>query len=261
MTDPREVEELLDRFRGWLDEARADAARPGLAADPRDAEVREVGLYRLVEEFTALRHELKLQTKSARGVQEQAESLTAALGQAVEQFRSVEPKEAQAAWAAGKPLAEALADLDEALDRGRAEIERARRRIVDDAARKVEDSLTALHARQRWPWRRLLRPYHEQTLDLFRRESLSVRRELFDALLEGFDLIRNRLQRSLKAEQVHRIECLGRPVDPDLMTVVEVVDDPDRPPGHAVEEVRRGYTWKGRVLRFAEVRASRSPVI
>ena len=43
------------------------------------------------------------------------------------------------------------------------------------------------------------------------------------------------------------------------MTVIEVVDDPDRPPGEVVDEVRRGYTWRGRVLRFAEVRASRTP--
>ncbi len=42
------------------------------------------------------------------------------------------------------------------------------------------------------------------------------------------------------------------------MTVVEVVEDPDRPPGHVVEEIRRGYTWQGRLLRYAEVRASRT---
>jgi len=62
----------------------------------------------------------------------------------------------------------------------------------------------------------------------------------------------------MEAEQVRRIDTLGQPVDPDRMTVVEVVDAPDRPPGVVVDEVRRGYTWRGRVLRFAEVRAARS---
>jgi molecular chaperone GrpE len=42
------------------------------------------------------------------------------------------------------------------------------------------------------------------------------------------------------------------------MTVVEVVDDADQPAGFVVDEARRGYTWKGRLLRYAEVRASRS---
>ena len=43
--------------------------------------------------------------------------------------------------------------------------------------------------------------------------------------------------------------------DPNLMTVVEVVNDPRRPPGLVIEEVRPGYCWKDKVLRFAEVRA------
>jgi molecular chaperone GrpE len=63
----------------------------------------------------------------------------------------------------------------------------------------------------------------------------------------------------MRTEQIHRIECVGQPVDPERMTVIEVVDDPDRAPGEVVAEVRRGYTWRGRVLRFAEVRGSRTP--
>ena len=41
----------------------------------------------LVEEFTALRHELKLQTKSGRGLIDQTENTVAALRQAIDQFR------------------------------------------------------------------------------------------------------------------------------------------------------------------------------
>ncbi len=62
----------------------------------------EFGLIQMAEEFTALRHELKLQTKSGRGLLEQAEAMVSAIRQAIEQFRSVEPKEAQAAWAVGQ---------------------------------------------------------------------------------------------------------------------------------------------------------------
>ena len=156
MTDRTDVDELLVQFRDWLEAAHAEGGPlDGQAPSepPPAPEVQEVGLYRLVEEFSALRQELKLQTKSARGLQEQSEAVVAALGQAIEQFRAIEPKEAQAAWAAGKPLAEALADLDEALDRGRSEIERARRRIVEDSQRDIESALDTLYARQRWPLR------------------------------------------------------------------------------------------------------------
>ena len=259
MTGPLDEETLLSRFRQWLQEARADAEAAGREPPTLDAEDHEVGLYRLVEEFTALRHELKLQTKSTRGLQEQTEALVSALRQAIEQFRAVEPREAQAAWAASKPLAEALADLDEALDRGRVEIEKARRRLVEEPAVEVVAALDALFVRQSWLRRPWVRSYHEQAREIVLRQGPEARRPLFDALLEGYGLIQARLRRAMGAEQLRRIDCVGHPVDPELMTVVEVVDDPERPPGQVVEEVRRGYTWRGRVLRYAEVRASRFP--
>ena len=259
MMGPLDEETLLSRFRQWLQEARAEAEAPGREPPALDAEDHEVGLYRLVEEFTALRHELKLQTKSTRGLQEQTEALVPALRQAIEQFRAVEPREAQAAWAASKPLAEALADLDEALDRGRVEIEKARRRLVEKPAVEVVAALDALFVRQSWLRRPWVRSYHEQAREIVLRHGPEARRPLFDALLEGYGLIQARLRRAMGAEQLRRIDCLGHPVDPELMTVVEVVDDPERPPGQVVEEVRWGYTWRGRVLRYAEVRASRSP--
>ncbi len=77
-------------------------------------------------------------------------------------------------------------------------------------------------------------------------------------MLEGYNFIQARLRRVLKAERIHTIDCLNRPVDPELMTVVEVVEEADRPPGVVVEQIRRGHTWQGRLLRYAEVRASRA---
>jgi len=88
MIDWPDDETLLARFRQWLHQTRSEADDPTLATEegpPADGEGRAVGLYRLVEEFTALRHELKLQTKSTRGLQEQAEALLRAMQQAIEQ--------------------------------------------------------------------------------------------------------------------------------------------------------------------------------
>jgi molecular chaperone GrpE len=260
MIDRVDDETLLDRFRQWLQEARAEAeALDDPGTDPLEpgAEVREVGIFQLIEEFTALRHDLKLQTRSTRGLQEQAESLMGAIQQAIEQFRAVEPKEAQAAWSAGKTLAEALADLDEALDRGRGEIEKVTRLLGEEPVQAVQSAFDELYARQSWFRRRLLKSYHERVREIMHRQG-QVRRELVEALREGYGLIQARLRRALKAQGIQPIDCLDRPVDPEWMTVVEVVEDPDRPPGVVVEEIRRGYTWQGRLLRYAEVRASRA---
>ena len=256
MTGPFDEEALLDRFRRWLQDAHAEAEAEDQPPPTGDDD--GFGLYRLVEEFTALRHEVKLQTKGSRGLQEQAETLLTALRGAIEHFRSVEPREAYAVWAAGKPLAEALADLDEALERGRSEIEKARRRLVDEPAAELVEALDASFAGQSWFRRRRTRSYHEAAREVIRRHGPEARRPFFDALLEGYGLIQTRLRRGMDAGQLFGIEALGQPVDPALMTVVEVVDDPARPAVEVVDEIRKGYTWRGRVLRYAEVRASRS---
>jgi molecular chaperone GrpE len=255
-----DVDALLDRFRDWLDSASAEselepASERGLAAD-KDP-IREFGLIDLIEEFTALRHELKLQTKSSRALAEQTETVQEALKQAIDQFRSVEPKEDQAAWTAGKALALGLADLDEALHRGEAEICRARRQIADLAPQSLASELDELHRRRSWISRRWLRGYHHQVRELVERDGAS-RHALFDSFAEGFGLIRKRLSRVMAAEQLEPIACLGRAVDPELMTVLEVVDSPAQPAGTVTKELRRGYKWRGRVLRFAEVQAVRT---
>lgn len=262
MMESSDAENLLSRFRQWLEEARTETDPEQSPAEPaafRNGD-EELGLYRLVEEFTALRQELKLQTKSARGLQEQTEALLPALRQAIEQFRSAEPRSGDAAWRSGRPLAEALADLDEALERGRSEIEKARSRLVDEPDAALAAALDSLLERQSWLGRRMYRGYHDQARALIAQHGVETRQRFFEALLEGYDLIRARLRRAMQAEQVVRIESLGRPVDPEQMIVLEVVEDPSRPPGEVVEEVRRGYTWRQRVLRPAEVRAARAPL-
>ena len=262
MIDPGDDENLLARFRQWLEEARCEADFAARSPEPfaAEAEAPAVGLYRLVEEFTALRHELKLQTKSTRGLQEQTEAVLPAMRQAIEQFRSIEPRTAESPTAAGKSLAVALADLDEALERGRVEIEKARPRLVEQPDAALVAALDAHLARQWWYRRLWYRSYHAAIRAIVVRQGPETRLPFFEALLEGYDLIRSRLRRTLQSEQVERIESLGRPVDPERMLVLEVVEDPDRPPGEVIEEVRRGYTWKQRVLRPAEVRASRLPL-
>ena len=259
MSDPINIDDLLGRFRQWLIRARDEAHEAPMPAETGLAtgESREFGLIDLVAEFTALRQELKLQTKSTRGLQEQTESLHPPLQQAIEHFRSVAPREEQAAWTAGKPLAEGLATLDEALERARGELEKARQAILDESVQELEGDLEQLFKRQSWFRRRRFRSYHEQVVQAVTRWRQGDRRRWFDSLVEGFGLMQNRLRRVMQAESVERIECLGEPADPERMIVVEVVHDPELPSHTVVEVLRSGYLWRGRVLRYAEVKASR----
>jgi molecular chaperone GrpE len=212
-------------------------------------------LLQLVEEFTALRHEVKLQTKSSRAAAEGTQQALAAVGQAVELLRAAQAKEAEAGRLAAKPLVESLAELDEALRRGRAVIDTARRRILEDLAGHVREELDDL-VRRLPPWRRwLCRAWCRGAREILVQRAALAHRDIFDSLVEGYGLMLDRLQRAMKKAELYRIDCVGKTADPNLMTVVEVVDDPLHPPGLVVDELRPGYYWKDKVLRFAEVRA------
>jgi len=270
MNDYPNDEIMVSRFRDWLNEARKQAdslesnngdgdndgnENDGAENDGAEEDLYAAGLFQLVEQFTAMRHELKLQTKSSRTLEEQNDAALEAMRQAIAEFRSVEAKESQAAQKAVEPLIETLIDLDEALRRGKAVIENARRRLLEDLAGQLQDQLDDLLRRQPL-WRRwICRRWYDSVREILLQRAALGHRGVFDSLLEGYELILKRLQRAMKKEEIYRIVCLGKPADPGTMRILEVVDDPMQPPGLVVEEVRPGYYWKHKVIRFAEVRA------
>jgi molecular chaperone GrpE len=251
-------QQILSRLGQWLDETggEVNALDDSAADDEPGAE--PVGLFQLVEKLTALRHEVKLLTKAARGSEERTEATLLAMQAAIEQFRSVQTKAPEAADKVMRPLIESIVDLDESLLRGRRGIENARRRVMEELDRDLQDRrerFEALYRAQPW-WRRLLcRPWHSAATDIFSDRLLAEHRNVLDSLLEGYDLILARFQRMMPEQSIVRMDCVGRQVDPNSMTVLEAVSDLARPPGMVIEEVRPGYYWRGEVFRYAEVRA------
>lgn len=251
-------EHLMRRLRQWFDDTRSEVECVGdETADEDTSAAPEVGLYQLTEQLTALRHEVKLLTKASRGGEERTEAVLVSLNAAIEQFRSVESQESDAAQKASRPLVEALIDLDESLVRGQRVIQTARQRILQDSHEELKNRcqrLDSLYATQPW-WRRALcRPWHQATKDIYAGGSLDTQRKIFDALIEGYDLIHSRLRRTLNEERIMRMECVGKSFDPHRMSVVETIRDLGQSPGMVIEEVRPGYTWQGKVVRFAEVK-------
>ncbi|MCY2964421.1 MAG: nucleotide exchange factor GrpE [Planctomycetota bacterium] len=266
MIDESHEERMLERFRDWLRAVR-DEREPLLEQndeqDSSDDEsaTPEFGLIRLVEEFTSLRHDLKLQTRGARALEDEARNVLGGLQQAIEVFqtppREPAPRESTPAPNAGKGLAMALVELDEALDRGRQQIEKIRQRLPMEQPESLSTRVDVLYSQlsgfQRWNARR----YHAAVQKLLQDEPRDEAQKTLQAMLDGYRLIHNRLSRALASEGISRLDAVGRPVDPETMIVVEVVDAEGVRGGVVVDELRRGYIWNGRLLRSAEVRASR----
>jgi hypothetical protein len=145
-------------------------------------------------------------------------------------------------------------NLDEALARGLQATESARARIGESAGH-WDQALDDEFRRQAW-WRRwAVRRFHEAAKKRCSEQAGELSRGLFDSLLDGYRLTQNRLQKAMIAAELERIACVGAAVDPHEMTVVATVRDSNLVPGTVVAEVRRGYRWKGKVVRFAEVQA------
>ncbi|CAN5508204.1 hypothetical protein BH10PLA2_BH10PLA2_17610 [soil metagenome] len=257
MSDGVTDDQLIDQFRHWLSQSRQEAAQvaeaPVLSNDPEPA----VGLVRLVEEFTALRHETKLQTRSSRALEERLETALTAMDQAVAAFRAPPPK-TDAASSSLKSLVSALADLDEGLERGREQWERSAEGLIGESLEPVQQRLDEAFASLSWWQRRFASAYHRQATEQLEllQEDQDSRSSLFAALMSGYVLIQQRLARTMGNAGILRIPTVGRVLDPELMVVIEVVNA-DGPAGQVTEEIRRGYTWNGQLLRPAEVRAIR----
>ncbi len=77
------------------------------------------------------------------------------------------------------------------------------------------------------------------------------------ALAQGVRLTRDQFLQGLQQDGVESIPE-GGAFDPSLHEAVAAVEDDEAEEGAVLETVRRGYTWRGLVLRHAHVKVARS---
>lgn len=70
-----------------------------------------------------------------------------------------------------------------------------------------------------------------------------------DALLEGIKMIHKNLDKLLEKEGLERLDCVGQVFDPNLHEVLAQVPTKKHQSGTVVEEARKGFMFKGKVLR------------
>lgn len=252
-------EAILQRMRDLLGRTEEEMRRLSEAAPSEvvidTPEPPPVGLLQLMEGFTALRHELKLQTKGSRALEESLRTALGGLDRAAEHLRGVQSREEAAVTEAALPLVLALIELDEALERGERAFLQLEQQAMADAAQELDDTLEQTFAqRSAWQqWR--ARPWQALVREICRRHLAEMTPRLLTPLREGYEMIRARLERLLAQQRIERFPSVGLRVDPALMNVIELVDQPGVPPETVVEELRPGYRWRDRVVRCAEVRA------
>jgi molecular chaperone GrpE len=74
-----------------------------------------------------------------------------------------------------------------------------------------------------------------------------------EALLAGVDLTRKGLGSMLERFNVTPIDVVGKPFNPDEMDALTMEAREDVPANHVVQEFAKGYNFKDKVLRHAQV--------
>lgn len=100
----------------------------------------------------------------------------------------------------------------------------------------------------------------EQFLPVLDNFQLALRSQgTADQLRSGVDLIVRQMEEILRALGVQPVPTSESRFDPRLHEAIEMVDRDDLPDQQVMEEVRRGYTLRDRLLRPALVRVANNP--
>jgi molecular chaperone GrpE len=73
-------------------------------------------------------------------------------------------------------------------------------------------------------------------------------------LVEGVKMVQKNLTSALESEGLQSIRALGKPFDPSSHEAVDKVQGKDNSEDIVIEEMRKGYTFKGKVLRPSAVK-------
>jgi len=214
----------------------------------------EFGAVDIVEAFTALRHEWRGQTRETRAVSEQIQAAAATLGSLEQKLQSLletrpQRDENESVTA---PLVNVIVEAEHQFARAVGAVshwEDQRRARELAATATIDASLTKMNWLARW----LARPQLE-LLATLRGPAVES-----SPALDGLNMVLARLRRMMTEQSIERRDVQGLPFDATLMHAIASVVDQNVPPGHVAEQFSAAYFWKGRLLRFAEVRVAIAP--
>lgn len=229
---------MLADFRAWLLSAATTPLPPSEVAEPLD-------LHTLLGQFIALKQEVNLLTRAARAQQEQNSETLRQYGETMQALARAQEQAAGANDDIVRPLLKTLIDLADSLGLARREMRR-----VQEAIAALEEPLAEATPSL---WARLFGSAAVERRRERRQRASEQARQFFESALTGYSMSLQRVERALQQQGLEPIPAVGEPFDPERMEVVAAVADSGRPAGEVVEEVRRGYLWRERVFRYAQV--------
>ncbi len=78
-----------------------------------------------------------------------------------------------------------------------------------------------------------------------------------DNCVKGLLNIKMQIQDLLKGLGVEEIKCLGEKFDPNFMEAIDEIEAKDKESGTVIEEIKKGYTLQGKIIRPSKVKISK----
>jgi len=77
-------------------------------------------------------------------------------------------------------------------------------------------------------------------------------------LVKGLEMVYNNMKELMGKYEVKPVESKGKPFDPNTQEVLMQQETSEFPDGIVMEELERGYTLAGRVVRTAKVKVAKN---
>jgi len=146
-----------------------------------------------------------------------------------------------------------LRESEDKLTRSYAELENQRRRYEKEKDEAYEFGGMAL-AKE---CLNLTDNLERSKLSIINDESLEKNNK--DKIIEHLDIIYKDILSIFKKNQIEEISALGEKLDPNKHQAMLEVEDADKEQGIVVQEIQKGFTLKGRLLRPSLVGVSKKP--
>lgn len=199
--------------------------------------------YQMVGEWIALRHEIKQQGKLWQATQ-------GTLAQALEQLEKEKAQWEQRLEDSQKQTLAQGEKEEKALLRELLGILDAIERACSHGQEQLRASeLPAAHPQPRPFWQGWFKCLRRKVAN----NTSTPWQEILAGQQEGIALIGRSLVDILRQRQVIGVETEGRPFDPQKMYAIGRQENASVPENTVVQEVVKGYLWKGQVLREAQV--------
>ena len=139
---------------------------------------------------------------------------------------------------------EKIKDLEEKLVRSLAEMENQRRRFEKEKEDAFHFGGFAFATESLL----LIDNFDRPKISISNNEIFKKNNEL-SKILETFDVVQKDLISIFKRNGIELINCLNKKFDPNYHQAMLEIEDENKEPGIIVQEIQKGFTMKGRLLR------------